>query len=162
LQVEIPIARTEYAVPAGYRVISADDAEVRELARLDAEIRDQVPGSGGWVTNEQWFREQTFDSPYYDPATYLVAIDSADAYAGMTRIWNGPRPLPRLGMIGVHQDHRRRGLARALLSSAFNVLESRGNPTAIAEVDESNTASRTLLTSFGATTVAVELEMSRI
>jgi RimJ/RimL family protein N-acetyltransferase len=161
LQVEIPVARTEYAVPAGYRVISAADTGVRALMTLDAGIRNDVPGAEGWQTDEQWFREETFESPFFDPETYLVAIDSSDAYAGLVRIWNGPRPLPRLGLIGVLAAHRRRGLARALLSRGFNVLAGRGNPTVIAEVDETNVASRTLLSSFGATPVGVELELTR-
>ena len=161
LLLEIPVARTEYAVPDGYRVISAADTGIRELMALDAELRGDVPGSHGWEADEKWFREETYDSPFFDPETYLVAVDSSDAYAGLARIWNGPRPLPRLGLIGVLPAHRRRGLARALLSSAFNVLAARGNPTAIAEVDESNTASRTLLTSFGSITVGSELELTR-
>jgi RimJ/RimL family protein N-acetyltransferase len=161
LLVEIPIARTEYAVPDGYRVISAGDAGVRELMTLDAELRRDVPGAEGWVMDEESFRKEIYESPFFDPEAYLVAIDSTGAYAGLARIWNGPRPLPRLGLIGITSTHRRRGLARALLSSAFNVLAGRGNPTAIAEVDESNTASRTLLSSFGATTVGTELELTR-
>lgn len=159
---QLPIARTEYAVPAGYRVINALEAEPRELMLLDAALRDDVPGAEGWVVDEKWFREETYESPFFDPETYLVALDANGEYAGLVRIWNGPRPLPRLGLIGILPDHRRCGLAKALISSAFNVLASRGNPTAIAEVDETNTASRTLLESFGAVTVGVELEMSRI
>ncbi|WP_370452685.1 GNAT family N-acetyltransferase [Kribbella sp. VKM Ac-2568] len=44
-----------------------------------------------------------------------MAVDLAGDYAGLVRIWNGPRPLPRLGLIGVLPAHRRRGLARALV-----------------------------------------------
>ncbi|MFC5262637.1 GNAT family N-acetyltransferase [Kribbella qitaiheensis] len=161
LLVEIPVARTEYAVPAGYRVISASDTGVRELMTLDAALRDDVPGAEGWQPDEQWFREETYDSPFFDPETYLVALDPTRDYAGLVRIWNGPRPLPRLGLIGVLPAHRRRGLARALVGAALNVLAARGESVAIAEVDETNTASRALLGSFGATQTGLELELTR-
>src|SRR5215207_10190045 len=46
------------------------------------------------------------------------------------------------GLIGVRPAHRRRGLARALVGAALNVLAGRGEAVAIAEVDETNTASR--------------------
>jgi ribosomal protein S18 acetylase RimI-like enzyme len=47
-------------------------------------------------------------------------------YVGLVRIWNGPLPVPRLGLIGVLPDYRRRGLAkdlnRALRRQCFSAL----------------------------------------
>ena len=88
-------------------------------------------------------------------------MDADGSYAGLVRVWNGPRPLPRLGLIGVLRDHRRRGLARALISAAFNVLHDRGATVVTAEADETNTASLTLLASFGAAKVDAEVELFR-
>jgi ribosomal protein S18 acetylase RimI-like enzyme len=160
-QLEIPVTRTSFAVPAGYRLISAADTGIRELMALDDALRDDVPGAEGWETNETSFREETYDSPYFDPQAYLVAVDADGSYAGLVRVWNGPRPLPRLGLIGVLRDHRRRGLARALISAAFNVLHDRGATVVTAEADETNTASLTLLASFGAAEVGAEVELFR-
>jgi ribosomal protein S18 acetylase RimI-like enzyme len=158
---EIPVARTAFEVPPGYRVISAADTGIRKLMALDDALRDEVPGAEGWESDETSFREQTYDSPYFDPETYLVALAPDNSYAALVRIWNGPRPLPRLGLIGVLPAHRRHGLARALLSAAFNVLADRGAPLAIAEADDSNTASLALLRTFGATETGAELELAR-
>jgi ribosomal protein S18 acetylase RimI-like enzyme len=160
-QLEIPVTRTSFAVPAGYRLISAADTGIRELMALDDALRDDVPGAEGWESNETWFREETYDSPFFDPEAYLVAIAPDGSYAGLVRIWNGPRPLPRLGLIGVLPIHRRQGLARALVSTALNVLADRGEPVVTAEADETNTASLTLLTTFGATPVRTDVELSR-
>jgi RimJ/RimL family protein N-acetyltransferase len=160
-QLEIPVRRTSYALPAGCRVISAADTGIRELMALDDALRDDVPGAEGWESNETWFREETYDSPFFDPETYLVAIGPDGSYTGLVRIWNGPRPLPRLGLIGVLQDHRRRGLTRALISAALNVLHDRGATVVTAEADETNTASLALLTSFGAAKLGAEVELSR-
>lgn len=161
VHLEIPVTRSSVDLPAGYRLISAADTGVRELMALDDALRNDVPGAEGWESGEASFREQTYDSPYFDPEAYLVAVDPDDSYAGLVRIWNGPRPLPRLGLIGVLRTHRRRGLARALISAAFNVLAGRGTPLVTAEADETNTASLTLLTTFGATQVGAELELAR-
>ncbi|WP_112248617.1 GNAT family N-acetyltransferase [Kribbella monticola] len=161
VQLEIPVTRTGFELPAGYRLISAADTGVRELMALDDALRSDVPGAEGWESDEASFREQTYDSPYFDPATYLVAVAPDGSYAGLVRVWNGPRPLPRLGLIGVLRDHRRRGLARALVSAVLNVLADRGAVLVTAEADETNTASLTLLASFGATQVGAELELAR-
>jgi ribosomal protein S18 acetylase RimI-like enzyme len=158
---EIPVTRTSFAVPAGYRLISAADTGVRDLMALDDALRHDVPGAEGWESNENSFREETYESPYFDPQAYLVAVDDQNDLVGLVRIWNGPRPLPRLGMIGVLPAHRRRGLARALISTAVNVLSDRGATLATAEADETNTASLTLLDSFGARRVGMDLELGR-
>lgn len=47
------------------------------------------------------------------------------------------------------------------MSAALNVLAARGESVAIAEVDETNTASRALLGSFGAIQTGLELELTR-
>ncbi len=158
---EIPVTRTSFAVPAKYRLISAADTGVRELMALDDALRGDVPGAEGWESDENSFREETYESPYFDPQAYLVAVDDQNDYVGLVRIWNGPRPLPRLGMIGVLPAHRRGGLARALISAAFNVLADRGAALVTAEADETNAASLHLLNTFGATQTGAELELAR-
>jgi GNAT superfamily N-acetyltransferase len=157
---EIPVVPTTHAVPAGYRLISAADTGIRELMALDDALRDDIPGAEGWESDEKSFREETYDSPFFDPEAYLVAV-ADDAYVGLVRVWNGPRPLPRLGMIGVLPAHRRRGLARALISAALNVLAARGATVVTAEADDSNAASLALLASFGGTAIGAELELAR-
>jgi len=45
-------------------------------------------------------------------------------YAGLVRIWRN-RAGPRLGLIAILAQYRRRGAARALLGQAFTVLAAR-------------------------------------
>jgi hypothetical protein len=66
--------------------------------------------------DRQGFRNQTYDAPDFDPATYLVAIEQATGcYAGLVRVWNRPSG-PRLGLLAVGGGDRRRGLAIWLLA----------------------------------------------
>jgi ribosomal protein S18 acetylase RimI-like enzyme len=156
----IPVRSVEASVPRGLRVISAADTELEPLMALDCALREDVPGSAGWRPDADWFREETYDSPYFDPGTYLVALD-AERYVGLVRIWNGPRPLPRLGLIGVLPGYRRRGLARALIALAFEVLLGRGAAEVTAEADRTNTASTTLLAQLGGVVTGSDVELRR-
>jgi hypothetical protein len=84
-------------LPAGLDVLSAADADITRLRLLDDTLRQDVPGCEGWRWDAGQFRAETF-SPFFDPATYLVAADRASGqYAGLVRIWRnrvGPAPGP--------------------------------------------------------------------
>lgn len=137
-------------IPPGEFVIkSAIDVDEDQLRLLDEALREDVPGSDGWHWDPGDFHEETF-SDDFDPATYLVAIDTANAeFAGLVRIWISPG-RPRLGLIGVLRGYRRAGLARALLGRAFTVLHERGVSAVTAEVDDTNAAALALMESLGA------------
>jgi len=137
--------------PAGSVIISAADADEDQLRGLDDALRQEVPGTVGWKWDPGDFREETFDSDQFDPATYLVAVDTDSCeYIGLARVWNSPG-RPRLGLVGVLGPYRRRGLARALLAPAFRVLHQQGRTVVTAEADDANIASRSLLLRLGAT-----------
>ena len=156
----IPVSLLSAATPPGLRIISATEVGLEPLMALDCALREDVPGSAGWQPDPVWFRQETFDSPFFDPEAYLVAVDGA-AYVGLVRIWNGPNPLPRLGMIAVLPAYRRRGLARALIGQAFTALHARGVPEVTAEVDATNTASNTLMAGLGGTVTGSDVELRR-
>lgn len=160
LDYEIPVARIDGVVPAGLAIISARDTELEKLMLLDCALREDIPGSEGWQPDPQWFREETYDSPYFDPETYAVALDGDD-YVGLARVWNGPRPLPHLGMIGVLSAYRGKGLATALLAQVFGPLVERGEKVVTAEADAQNTASNTLLRKLGGRVVGGTAELHR-
>ena len=135
--------------PDGVVFISAIDADEEDLRLLDQALREQVPGSEGWVWDPADFREETFDASDFDPATYVVAVDSDSArYIGLARVWVG-RGLPRLGLIAVLPPYRRRGLATAMLGRVFGVLYGRGKAEVTYEIDDQNEASLALLTGAG-------------
>lgn len=127
--------RTGPADVAGFTLVSAADVDLADLARLDEELRADVPGSDGWVNEAAEFRAWT--------------VDAAGALAGLARVWGRTRGVPRLGLVAVRRPYRRRRLATALLHRAFAPLAARGGTEVSAEVDTANTASRALLDGFG-------------
>jgi len=146
--------------PAGLDILSAADADITRLRLLDDTLRQDVPGSAGWRWDAGQFRAETF-SPFFDPATYLVAVDRASGqYAGLVRIWRN-RAGPRLGLIAMLAWYRRRGVARALLGQAFAVLAARGDTSVAGEVDDTNVASVSLLTGLGARRYGGNVELIR-
>lgn len=142
-------------------LLPADAVDVALLRRLDDTLREDVPGAEGWRNDPDEFAQYTFGSKQFDPTTYLVAVDDAAArFAGLVRVWNMPK-VPRLGLVGVSRDYRRRGLARVLLAAAYASLHQRGIEYVDAEVDSCNAASLALLTGIGAVETGVSLELVR-
>jgi ribosomal protein S18 acetylase RimI-like enzyme len=142
-------------------IISAADADEEQLRALDDALRQDVPGTAGWKWDPGDFREETFDSDQFDPAIYLVVVDTDSCdYVGLVRVWNGPG-RPRLGLVGVSRPYRRRGLASALLARAFRVLHERGRDVVTAEADDANLAATSLLLRLGASRRAGFVEMVR-
>ena len=156
----IPVRRIDAAIPDGLRIVTADATELEPLMLLDCALREDVPGAEGWQPDPVWFREETYDSPFFNPLTYRVALDGDD-YVGLARVWLGPRPIPRLGLIGVLTPYRRRGLARALIAAAFGPLAERGETTVSAEADATNAASQALLTGLGGKITGGTVELRR-
>lgn len=145
--------------PRGIELVRADRVDEEQLRLLDDLLRQDVPGTDGWTWTPDGFREETYDSPDFDPATYLVALDDGNGI-GLARVWMRT-DRPRLGLIGVRPDRRRKGVARALLAAVLTAVRERGASEVETEVDEANAASRQLLHGFGGRTVGTSLELVR-
>lgn len=159
---QIPVTRIDAPMPAGIAIVTADKTELEPLMLLDCAIRADIPGSQGWQPDPVWFREETYDSPSFDPETYRVALDG-EAYVGLARVW---KALPgaqyrRLGCVGVLGSYRRQGLGRALIARAFEPLAAAAETIVTAEADGDNVASHTLLSGFGATVTGATIELYR-
>jgi RimJ/RimL family protein N-acetyltransferase len=152
------LAATAGPVPAGVAIVPAEEKEAARLARLDDQLRQDVPGSDGWVNDPEEFRAYTFDE-HFDPRLHLVAVAGGE-YVGLVRVWRATR-VPRLGLVGVLRWQRRRGIARALLHAAFTPLADRGIELVSAEVDVTNGPSRALLASLGARRTGGSVELRR-
>lgn len=147
--------------PPGFVLVCADEVEEHRLRVLDDALRQDIPGTDGWRWDEAGFREETFDSPDFDPATYLIAVaQTSGDYAGLARVWSKAKG-PRLGLIAVLAPYRRRGLANALLVEAFGVLHERGKTEVSAEVDDTNVPSTSLVKALGARRTGGSIELMR-
>lgn len=146
--------------PPGITFVPGDAVEEKRLRLLDDLLRQDVPGTDGWKWSPNDFHEETYDSPDFNPATYLVARGARGEWLGIVRVWMKPG-APRLGFIGVRREWRRRGVARALVARVLNVIRDYGVAQVRTEVDEHNVPSKHLLLSFGGQEVGALLELAR-
>ena len=148
-------------VPAGYSLLSAADADIDEMRRLDDDLRQTVPGMRGWVNDPDQFVEQTMYSPLSRPTTHLVAVEEATgAYAGLVRVAVARR-WAKLAFVGVRRSHRRRGLGRALVATTFRPLHDDGVSLVLVEADAADVPSQALLAGFRARRTGGTYELVR-
>jgi RimJ/RimL family protein N-acetyltransferase len=148
------------AMPAGFDVISARDADIDRLRLLDDALRQDVPGTSGWRWAPDDFRAETSGQDF-DPGTYLVAVERVSgAYVGLVRVWIR-HTGPRLGLMAMLTQFRRRGVTRAMLARVFAVLSARGEESVICEADDTNVASLSLLARLGARRYGGNVELIR-
>lgn len=146
--------------PPGIALVGVDRVDEEELRLLDDLLRQDVPGTDGWKWDADGFREETYASADFDPATYLVALAQSGDAVGLARVWMRPDQA-RLGLVGVRSDWRRRGVARALLAGVLAAVRERGRRQVRTGVDVTNTPSRQLLLRFGGQTLGSSLELIR-
>jgi GNAT superfamily N-acetyltransferase len=148
-------------MPQGLEAVSVLHVDADRWRELDDTLRQEVPGAAGWRNDPAEFARSVFDDPQFDPALYLLAVERGSGdYVGLVRVWNRA-PVPRLGLIATLPGWRRRGLALWLLTEAFGVLHQRGQHEVECEVDETNTASNSLMTRLGARRVGGNVELVR-
>jgi ribosomal protein S18 acetylase RimI-like enzyme len=147
----------EYVVPTradqasfDVTVIPVGEAEEEPLRALDRVIRAEVETTVGWQEMPAEVRSAL------DPSRYAVAARDGD-YVGLVRVI--PLRQPRIGLIAVRADLRRRGIARALLAHVLDALHRNGIATASAEVNEANAAATALFEGFGARRASSNLEL---
>ncbi|QVI18953.1 GNAT family N-acetyltransferase [Nocardia tengchongensis] len=143
--------------PPDITVVPAGSAEEGPLRLVDRVIRDEVESTIGWQEMPAEILRGPGGDTVMNPSLYVAAAQ-ADRYVGLLRVAQVTR-LPRLGLIAVRADQRRRGIGRAMLAQSLGALHGRGIPTATAEVNESNAAAMALFESIGARRVAGNLEL---
>jgi len=130
-------------------LLTLEHVDLDRLRELDDLLRQDVPGTDGWHWDPEAFRAETADA---DPELYVVAGD----YVGIARVWG-----TRLGFVGVRREHRRRGIASAMLAHVFGVLAARGIDEVTTEIDVENVASRATIEPLGARVVGQSVELVR-
>jgi ribosomal protein S18 acetylase RimI-like enzyme len=145
--------------PPGVTIVPRGSASEGPLRELDRVIRAEVEAAVGWQEMPAEVLPHPPGDTVVDPAPYAAAAD-ADSYVGLVRLVQVTR-LPRIGLIAVRADRRRRGIARSLLAEVLGSLHAAGIPTASAEVNEANPAATALFESVGARRASSNLELVR-
>jgi GNAT superfamily N-acetyltransferase len=145
------------ALPPGVTILPFGAAGEVPLRALDRVIRDEVEATVGWSEMPAEVLLRPGGGTVMDPSKYLVAVHDGQ-YVGLVRL----APLirrPRIGLIAVRADRRRRGIARALLTEVLTFLHRDGIRTAFAEVNEANRGAAALFDGIGARRAGSTLEL---
>lgn len=118
---------------------------VEEAARV-AEVHNASFGSN-W-TSEEYLR--MMESPGYCHELEFIAESDTGAFAGFTLTWHDS--INKSGLlepVGVHRDHRRKGLGKALVLHAIHHMKESGLEYAIVMNEMANKAALNLYRSCG-------------
>jgi ribosomal protein S18 acetylase RimI-like enzyme len=143
--------------PPGVTIVPVGAAEEVPLRALDRVIRDEVEATVGWLEMPAEVLPRPDGATVVDPSKYAVAVHDGQ-YVGLLRLAPVIR-RPRIGLIAVRADRRRRGIARALLIDVLSFLHRDGIRTAFTEVNESNRAAAALFDGIGARRAGSTLEL---
>ncbi|NNF64514.1 MAG: GNAT family N-acetyltransferase [Acidimicrobiia bacterium] len=139
-------------LPSGFRIVSAADASIDPLLTLDNQLRHLVPGTDGWTGDIEWMRSELSESPPYEPAAYLIAVEEATGrYVGLVRVWRN-EDGPRLGMVGVLPEFRHKPLAARLLYQSLAAASLWGFEAFTTETALTNAVLHPRLKRFGRST----------
>ncbi|MEC3951961.1 GNAT family N-acetyltransferase [Nocardia sp. CDC153] len=144
-------------IPTGITVVPVGRAQAEPLRVVDRLIRDEVEATVGWQEMPAEILSGVDGDTIVDPSKYAAA-QRADEYLGLLRLVQVTR-LPRIGLIAVRADQRRRGIARAMLAQTLGALHELGTTTATAEVNESNRAATALFEGIGSRRVNSNVEL---
>jgi ribosomal protein S18 acetylase RimI-like enzyme len=139
-------------LPPDVTILAIGEAEAGPLSTLDGVIRTEIDATIGWPQ----MPAEVLARPL-DPSKYAVAVQ-AGQYVGLLRVALVTRQ-PRIGLIAVRVDTRRRGIARALLAQVLGSLHRLGIGAAWAEVDESNLPATALFAGIDARRTSSNLEL---
>jgi ribosomal protein S18 acetylase RimI-like enzyme len=145
--------------PEGVTIMPVGAAQEGPLREVYNTIHDEVDATIGWESMPAEVLARPDGTPLLDPGKYAVAAQ-ADQYVGLVRVAGRVTRQPRIGLLAVRSDERRRGIARALLAHLLGSLNRSEVETAWAEVNESNGAATALFEGAGARRVSSNLELA--
>ncbi len=97
---------------------------------------------------ERWVHQEIEgEGSRFDPTLWFVALEGAEVVGAATCSsgWASDEGAAQVGMLGVRRPWRRRGIALALLHTAFGEFHRRGIPRAQLGVDSANPTGATRL-----------------
>jgi len=135
--------------PGGVRIATLDKKDAKAAHTVLA--AGYWEGGGGAPSYDTWWTHLKKDREY-DPALFFVAFDH-EGCIGIAQCWTSNF----IKDIAVHPRARRRGVATALMLTAFEAFHARRAPHVDLKVREENTAAQELYTKLGMKVIGREL-----
>ncbi|MFI7669473.1 GNAT family N-acetyltransferase [Nocardia sp. NPDC049526] len=133
--------------PADVTILPVGAAQEAPLVEAYKTIRGEIDAAVGWDCMPAEVISRPDGAVPIDPARYAVATRSGQ-YVGLLRVATRRRHA-RIELIAVRADHRRDGIARALLARVLGTLHRSGIDTMSAYVNDANAAAVALFDGIG-------------
>lgn len=134
----------EPRVPAGIELRLLRDPEERRALHETLEEAFEDHWEHRRRSFEEWSKK-VFDVEGYDPSLVWVALEGAELVAGNVCYWKRHGEWGWVGILGVRAPWRRRGVAEALLETAFAEFLRRGERRVALGVDAQSATGATRL-----------------
>jgi ribosomal protein S18 acetylase RimI-like enzyme len=137
--------------PAGIRIRALNRKDRKDAMAAHAVLQaSYYEGGGGAPAFKKWWPKLKKDKEF-DPTLCFIAED-AEGVVGICQCWSSNF----IKDVAVHPRVRRRGLARALMLTAFEAFKARGASHVDLKVREENAAAQRLYEALGMIVVARE------
>jgi mycothiol synthase len=147
MRIELGDAPTRPAVPEGIRIRTFEPG--RDEVPTHAALAEGFAGHWGYrfPSFEEWRHEELEGDALFDPSLWFLATEGEDVVGAAICRASSPRAedTALVGDLAVREPWRRRGIALALLQTAFAELHRRGIPRAELSVDAENPTGATRL-----------------
>jgi mycothiol synthase len=131
------------ATPDGIEIRAMRPGEERAVHRVI-----EASFAGNWQYTERTYEEfskRTFDRQGHDPSLYWLALEGGEPVAASLADWKREGDWGWVNLIGVRPEWRRRGIAEALLRTAFAEFFRRGERRVALGVDAQSATGATRL-----------------
>jgi mycothiol synthase len=139
----------EPELPTGVRLrafVPGQDDE--EFLRVNNAAFSWHPEQGGWDRTQLQLREA---EPWFDPAGFLLAVDSDDRLLGFhwTKVHTSPEPIGEVYVLGVDPSARGMRLGAALTLAGLHHLRAQGQTRVLLYVEADNAPAVKLYSGLG-------------
>ena len=148
---ELKGTHPEPSWPGGIRIRELNHKDKKEIMAAHAVLESvYYEGGGGAAKFSKWWPQLRKDKEF-DPALFFIASD-VEGIVGICQCWTSSF----IKDVAVIPRARRRGIARALILTAFEAFQKRGAEHVDLKVREENAAAQRLYESLSMTVIARE------
>jgi ribosomal protein S18 acetylase RimI-like enzyme len=143
--------------PPGLTILPVGVAELEPLRALDRLLRNEIRRTDGRSELPAEILPRPDGPTSADVGKYAAAALGSGEYVALLRLVSVRQP--RIGLLAVRADLRRRGIGRAMLARVLDDLHRAGIPVASADVHQSNVAAIGLFDGIGGRVESSNLEL---
>ncbi len=116
--------------------IGTSEENKRKFYEVFDKIAEDIPGSDQYTgLDYEQFKKMILGRPIFSPECSVIAVKDNRFIGMLTQYWNKEENAIYTGLGGVKREHRRKGIATAMIGKAVEIAEEKGVPKIKTESD---------------------------